>query len=241
MKFKTIFIALSAILIALVSSCSQQSGVKDLSNAYDSVSYIIGTSFAGQIAADANIDTIINSDALVQGVLDILNENEDLLVSQEEGQQFIGQFFQKLKAKQMEDQMSQAEQQFGKNKEIGRKFLEANGAKKGVITTASGLQYKILKNTNGPKPQINSKVKVHYHGTLIDGTVFDSSVERGEPVEFQLTQVIKGWTEALLLMPLGSKFKLFIPEDLAYGANPPSGKIEPFMTLIFEVELLEIN
>ncbi|MBQ2291007.1 MAG: FKBP-type peptidyl-prolyl cis-trans isomerase [Paludibacteraceae bacterium] len=130
--------------------------------------------------------------------------------------------------------------QYGDSKKEGEDFLAENTKKEGVITTESGLQYEVIKMGDGKKPTANDNVKVHYHGTLIDGTVFDSSVERGEPIVFGLNQVISGWTEALQLMPVGSKFKLYIPSDLAYGAQQ-AGQIPPYSTLIFEVELLGIE
>jgi len=118
-------------------------------------------------------------------------------------------------------------------------FLENNKKNKNVITTASGLQYEVLREGTGTKPKATDKVKVHYHGTLIDGTVFDSSVERGQPIEFALNQVIPGWTEGVQLMPVGSKFRFFIPPALGYGGQA-AGKIKPNSILIFEVELLDI-
>ena len=119
--------------------------------------------------------------------------------------------------------------------------METNKSAAGVKTTASGLQYVVIKEGTGAAPVATSRVKVHYHGTLTDGTVFDSSVDRGEPTEFGVNQVIKGWTEGLQLMKAGSKFKFFIPQDLAYGAFPqPGGPIKPFAPLVFEVELLEV-
>ncbi len=143
----------------------------------------------------------------------------------------------------MEQQKKQAEQDklaAAPRIEEGKKFLEENGKRPEVTTLPSGLEYEILKEGNGPKPTINDKVKVHYHGTLIDGTVFDSSVDRGEPIEFPLSQVIKGWTEGLQLMPVGSKWRLYIPYNLAYGEQSPSPKIPAYSTLIFDVELLDI-
>ena len=124
------------------------------------------------------------------------------------------------------------------NLAAGQKFLAENGKRPGVTTTASGLQYEVLTPGTGPKPKPNQTVKVHYHGTLIDGTVFDSSVQRGEPIEFPVTGVIPGWVEALQLMPVGSKWKLFIPQNLAYGPRA-TGKIPAGSALVFEVELLE--
>ena len=129
---------------------------------------------------------------------------------------------------------------YGNSKEEGEKFLAENALREGVITTPSGLQYEVLKMGKGKKPKATDKVKVHYHGTLTNGTVFDSSVDRNEPITFGLTQVIAGWTEALQLMPVGSKFKLYIPQQLGYGSQQ-AGSIPPYSTLIFEVELLGIE
>ena len=129
---------------------------------------------------------------------------------------------------------------YGDTKERGEKFLEENKLREGVITTESGLQYEVLKMGKGKKPSATDKVKVHYHGTLIDGTVFDSSVDRGEPITFGLNQVIRGWTEGVQLMPVGSKFKFYIPQELGYGERA-AGEIPPYSTLIFEVELLDIE
>ena len=129
---------------------------------------------------------------------------------------------------------------FADNKEAGMAFLEANKAVAGVQVTESGLQYKVTKMGKGKKPSATDKVKVHYHGTLIDGTVFDSSVQRGEPIVFPLNQVIPGWTEGLQLMPVGSKFTFYIPQELAYGSHE-TGAIKPFSALVFEVELLGIE
>lgn len=129
---------------------------------------------------------------------------------------------------------------YGTVKEDGEKFLAENALKEGIITTESGLQYEVIKMGKGKKPSATDRVKVHYHGTLIDGTVFDSSVERGEPITFGLNQVIKGWTEGVQLMPIGSKFKFYIPQELGYGSQN-AGSIPPYSTLIFEVELLGIE
>lgn len=133
------------------------------------------------------------------------------------------------------------EKKFAAFKEEGEAFLNENKSKAGVQTTASGLQYEVIEAGSGAKPSVQSQVKVHYHGTLIDGTIFDSSVQRGEPATFGVNQVIPGWTEALQLMPAGSKYRLYIPQNLGYGAHPhPGGAIKPFMALIFDVELLEV-
>jgi FKBP-type peptidyl-prolyl cis-trans isomerase len=133
------------------------------------------------------------------------------------------------------------ESKFGAVKEEGEAFLAENATKEGIITTPTGLQYEVVTEGEGKKPAATDNVKVHYHGTLIDGTVFDSSVQRGEPATFGVHQVIPGWTEALQLMPAGSKYRLYIPQNLAYGATPhPGGAIKPYMTLVFDVELLEV-
>lgn len=123
----------------------------------------------------------------------------------------------------------------------GEKFLAENKTKEGVMTTASGLQYKVIQEGTGPKPKLNHKVKVHYHGTLTDSTVFDSSIDRGQPEEFRVDQVIPGWSEALQMMSVGSKYMLYIPQELAYGEQGAGGAISPFSTIIFEVELLSID
>ena len=143
--------------------------------------------------------------------------------------------------KNQERQAAESAKQFFPNKEAGEKFLAENKKKDSVITTASGLQYKIIKKGDGPKPLATDKVKTHYHGTLIDGSVFDSSVQRGEPITFPVNGVIPGWIEALQLMPVGSKWKLFIPQELAYGIRGGGQTIKPYSALIFEVELIAIE
>lgn len=150
-----------------------------------------------------------------------------------EAQTYLQTTMQRLQAQKLE-------KQYGMNKLKNEQFLAENGKKPGVVTTASGLQYEVIKKGTGALPTDTSRVKVHYHGTLIDGTVFDSSVDRKEPAVFTLNQVIKGWTEALKLMPVGSKYKIYVPQQLGYGAQD-NGQIKPFSTLIFEVELLSIE
>ena len=132
------------------------------------------------------------------------------------------------------------ESRYGENKAAGEAFLAENAKKEGVVTTESGLQYKVMKEGKGEVPTATSTVKVNYKGTLIDGTEFDSSYKRNEPTTFRANQVIKGWTEALTMMPVGSKWELYIPQELAYGARETGGSIKPFSALIFEVELLEV-
>ena len=155
------------------------------------------------------------------------------IISVDAAQKYVQENMEKIKDKNLE-------QQYGANKEAGIKFLAENKTKEGVVTTASGLQYKIITKGTGEIPTADSKVKVHYKGTLLDGTEFDSSYKRNEPATFGAGQVIKGWTEALTLMPVGSKWELYIPYDLAYCSRD-AGPIKPFSTLIFEVELLGIE
>lgn len=155
------------------------------------------------------------------------------VMTMEEADKYTRTAMEAVKAKALE-------KTYASNKEAGVKFLEENKAKEGVITTPSGLQYKIITKGTGAVPADSSKVKVNYKGTLIDGTEFDSSYKRKEPAEFYANQVIKGWTEALTMMPVGSKWELYIPQELAYGASDRNPQIKPFSTLVFEVELLDI-
>jgi FKBP-type peptidyl-prolyl cis-trans isomerase FklB len=161
--------------------------------------------------------------------------NKDTLpISQFTIQTYLSSYFTEFQQQQLKNQYKDY---IAENKA----FLEANSKKDSVLTLPSGLQYKVIREGKGSKPTMNDKIKVHYTGTLIDGTVFDSSYKRNEPAEFNVGQVIPGWTEAMQLMPVGSKWKVFIPENLAYGSQSPQGSvIKPFSTLIFEVELLEI-
>ena len=156
------------------------------------------------------------------------------VMTMEAAQEYTRTAMETIKAKAMEEK-------YADNKAAGEKFLAENKAKEGVVTTPSGLQYKIITKGNGAVPADSSKVKVNYKGTLIDGTEFDSSYKRNEPATFRANQVIKGWTEALTMMPVGSKWELYIPYDLAYGSRETGSQIKPFSTLIFEVELLGIE
>ena len=174
----------------------------------------------------------VDIDIIKQGLINGL-KGSTVQMKPEEAQMYLQTTMQKIQEQKME-------RQFGANKTAGEKFLATNKSKAGVITTASGLQYEVIKKGNGPLPTDTSRVKVHYHGTLIDGTTFDSSIDRGEPAVFGVNQVIKGWTEALKLMPVGSKYKLYIPQELAYGGQD-QGAIKPFSALIFDVELLSIE
>ncbi len=191
------------------------------------VSYGIALNIGSNIARQGGLE--VDNDAFLAGLQDGL-KGADPRVSEADLQAAFAAIQQKAEAAAAKG--SEA------NIAAGEKFLAENGKRAGVTTTASGLQYEVLKAGTGPKPTAQQTVKVHYHGTLIDGTVFDSSVQRGEPIEFPVTGVIPGWVEALQLMPVGSKWKLFIPQNLAYGPRA-TGKIPAGSALIFEVELLE--
>jgi FKBP-type peptidyl-prolyl cis-trans isomerase FklB len=201
-------------------------------NEIDSVSYLLGVAIATNISNDIKEG---NTELILKGMRDKLTGNTELI--SDPTNQVLNSFFQKKQheKKQQEEQLGQLA------KSEGVKFLQENKKNKKVKVTPSGLQYEILKEGKGEKPTETSQVKVHYHGTTIDGKVFDSSVDRGEPIVFGLNQVIKGWTEGVQLMPIGSKFKFYIPQELAYGENSPSPAIKPYSTLIFEVELLGIE
>ena len=193
----------------------------------DTLSYSVGVLIA-QSLKQQGLDKV-DASSLADGVKDAI-ENGTLKVSLDEANQVVNAY------------MTEAQKsQYAAIIEEGKKFLAENAKKDGVITLPSGMQYKILKEGTGPKPGPTDKVTTHYHGTLIDGTVFDSSVERGEPASFPVNGVIKGWQEALQLMPVGSKWRLFVPSNLAYGERGAGGAIKPYATLIFDVELLSID
>ncbi len=200
----------------------------------DSISYSLGVLVA-QNLKQQGLDSI-DAASLAKGVEDVL-KNNPLKIDVNTANQLIQNHMQ---SKQAEMQAKQAKK-FEKNIGEGKQFLETNSKRAGVTTLPSGLQYEVMTAGTGPKPTAEQQVTVHYHGMLLDGTVFDSSVDRGEPATFGVTQVIQGWVEALQLMPQGSKWKLFIPYDLAYGDRGAGGAIGPYSTLIFEVELLEIK
>ena len=194
----------------------------------EKVSYAVGMSIGESLKAQ-NLEDIDTKKLSL--AMDTIFKNQDPLFTPEEANSIIQAYLDTKK-----------HAAYGSLKLEGEKFLKNNKSNKDIQTTESGLQYEIIKSGNGVKPAKTDTVSVHYHGTLIDGTVFDSSVERGTPASFGVHQVIPGWTEALQLMDIGSKYRLFIPQELAYGANPhPGGPIQPFSALIFEVELLEIN
>lgn len=230
-----------AIVGVSIASCGQKTASKaDLKTEIDSVSYAIGMDVGRNVVMSFED---INNDLFIAGYLNTL-DSAAVLIDETEAQTLVREYFQKNREKIMKKQQEIAQKKLEEDNAEGKlaseTFLEENKTKEGVQTTASGLQYIVLEEGEGKQPTATSQVKVHYHGTLIDGTVFDSSVDRGEPTTFGVGQVIKGWTEGLQLMKEGAKYKFFIPQDLAYGANPRGGTIKPFDALIFEVELIEV-
>lgn len=199
-----------------------------LQNEVDKASYALGLNIAGSLKNEGI--SVINAEAFAKGLNDLLTDAE-LEIPITEAGQIVQTFLSAAQAKKYE-----------KNITAAQEFLAENAKKDGVTVLPSGLQYEVMTEGSGEKPAETATVTTHYHGTLIDGTIFDSSVDRGQPASFPVNGVIKGWIEALQLMAVGSKWKLFIPADLAYGANPqPGGPIEPHMALVFEVELISID
>lgn len=193
----------------------------------EKLSYSLGVNIASSLKQQGveKVDGLI----LGKAINDVFS-NSELKMNDQEAGAFLNEHFGKMQAKQHEGAIS-----------AGKEFLAANSKNEGVITLDSGLQYHVLNEGEGQKPTLESTVTTHYHGTTVDGQVFDSSVERGTPASFPVNGVIAGWTEALQLMPLGSKWRLFVPSDLAYGERGAGPKIGPHATLIFDVELLEIK
>ena len=232
MKKMNVLAATAVVALGLgVTSCNEGvSTSATLKTDVDSVAYAIGVNTGAGFKE--NLQTFpgeeLNVDVMIAGFVEGL-KGKDVQIKLEDATQLIQAYFMAAQAKEGE-----------KAKKEGEDFLAKNKAESGVITTESGLQYKVLTEGSGAKPTAEDKVKVHYTGTLLDGTKFDSSVDRGEPAEFGVTQVIKGWTEGLQLMPVGSKYIFWIPSELAYGSQGAGQDIKPNSTLKFEVELLEI-
>ncbi len=222
-------LGLSSVTLATV----EHEAKGELKTSCEELSYAFGTDIGMSLK---HLETEIDLPAFFRGVEDSFNDR-DLLLTQEKIAKLKEEFFKK----QREEQTRKMKELGEKNRKEGEAFLAKNKKKKGVITTESGLQYMVLEKGDGPKPKATDTVSVNYRGTLIDGTEFDSSYKRGKPVTFPVKGVIAGWTEALLLMNVGSKYKLFIPPNLGYGERGPSRLIGPQATLIFEVELLGIE
>lgn len=229
MKKVSVLVAAAVVSGMFFTSCGPKTNVS-LKSDVDSVSYAIGVSTG--LGYKENLKTLpgaeANVDALIAGFVQAI-KGDSTKMNMEEAREYMQKYFVEASAKEA-----------NKTKEEGEKFLADNKTKSGVITTESGLQYQVITEGTGAKPTAEDHVKVHYTGTLLDGTKFDSSIDRGEPAEFPVSQVIKGWTEGLQLMPVGSKYIFWIPSDLAYGDRGASQMIKPNSTLKFEVELLEI-
>ena len=229
MKKVSVLVAAAVVSGMFFTSCGPKTNVS-LKSDVDSVSYAIGVSTG--LGYKENLKTLpgaeANVDALIAGFVQAI-KGDSTKMNMEEAREYMQKYFVEASAKEA-----------NKTKEEGEKFLADNKTKSGVITTESGLQYQVITEGTGAKPTAEDHVKVHYTGTLLDGTKFDSSIDRGEPAEFPVSQVIKGWTEGLQLMPVGSKYIFWIPSDLAYGDRGAGQMIKPNSTLEFEVELLEI-
>lgn len=227
---KKISVSLLIISLLMGGVFAQQNNTKPnaMKNEKDSISYVLGNE-VGNYYRTNEIEIIKEyfMEGLMDGLMNSFKMNE--------------QTKQQVMAKLQIQQQEKANRKIQETKKIGKDFLENNKKNKDVKVTASGLQYKVVKASNGVSPNASDVVKVHYHGTLIDGTVFDSSVERGEPISFALNQVIKGWTEGLQLMKTGEKFIFYISSELGYGDRAAGPKIPGGSTLIFEVELFEVN
>jgi FKBP-type peptidyl-prolyl cis-trans isomerase len=214
---------------ALIVSCTQPMGSKKdvvLNTELDSVSYAIGVDIGNNLKKNYGIDSL-SPDAIAKGFSDVF-AGAQTKIEEADANKFVMNYFNKLRDKKAATNLKAAEE-----------FLKENGTKEGVQTTASGLQYKVLKEGTGPKPTATDMVKVYYKGTLIDGTPFDSTTNEN-PAQFRVNGVIKGWTEALQMMPVGSKWMLYIHPDLGYGSRGQGRTIEPNSALIFEIELVDI-
>lgn len=228
MKIKGLVI-LAVTAAVITTSCNTRSGITSakVQNPEDSLAYSLGiASYFYYMGDSLNINPIL----FAKGMIDA--ENKKNTLDEQAAQGYVMSFMQNRQAEKMK-------KQYGKNIDEGEKFLADNKKREGVKETASGLQYEVITMGTGAKPGPEETVKVHYTGTLMDGTKFDSSLDRNEPAVFGVNQVIKGWQEGIQLMPVGSKFKFYVPYELAYGENG-TGPIPPYSTLIFDVELLDI-
>ena len=265
---KSLFLALISVLLFMGYGCNKVSGTGEVTmkNSVDSVSYALGYMEGNQFKkmmghlpfdtldvkkiANALASSKIKESYVVSRANQFGDLNVEIFKTAFLNEVAYGKsYFDEMTAdiclrtnfeKMNEQKAAEAKKSSAGAVQEGKEFLAENAKREEVTVLESGLQYEVLKQGNGPKPSISSQIKCHYHGTLINGEVFDSSVDRGEPAVLGVGQVIKGWTEALQLMPVGSKWKLYIPSDLAYGDNGAGAKIGPGTTLIFEVELLEI-
>lgn len=224
---------IAAFLSLALLSCSGDRKKAELKTAQDSVSYSIGIDIGLTLQ---NQDITVEPDPFLQGLLDAADTSAERMMTDEQIQKTMMAFQQRV----IEQRQKKMSEQSASAKIEGDAFLAENKSKPGVVTTASGLQYKVVTMGKGKKPKATDNVTVHYSGRLINGTVFDNSYDRGEPVTFPVNGVIAGWTEVLQLMPVGSKWEVYVPSKLGYGDNP-AGPIPPGSTLIFDVELLAIK
>ncbi len=225
---KNFFLGIVVVAICM-ASCSGQSDKVNLKTAIDSASYALGVNIGASYRDASFPGEDLDVDLILKGFKSAFT-NGEMFMTEEETYDFLNSYFEKASLAACES-----------NKVEGETFLKENASKEGVVQTASGLQYRVVKEGNGEKPSATDIVTVHYTGKLLDGTVFDSSVTSGEPVSFPLDQVIPGWSEGVQLMNVGSKYEFWIPYDLAYGTNSVGGVIDPYSTLHFEVELLGIE
>jgi FKBP-type peptidyl-prolyl cis-trans isomerase FklB len=235
MKIKGL-LTMIVITAFMLGSCAQSS-IKNakLKTSQDSLSYAFGTNIYNSLAADSlTLDPLLVAKAMQDG------KDGKAEMTEEKSREIIMKFVSNREAEKAKKQEAVNQVQYKDYIEQNEAYLETNKKKSGVIITESGLQYEVVKMGDGPKPTAQNTVKVDYVGTTIDGTEFDSSIKRKQPAQFPVSGVIPGWTEALQLMPVGSKFNLVIPQSLAYGARGAGEVIKPFSTLIFQVELLEI-
>jgi len=228
---------LIAMTVVFAFSCNNANKEANLKTFNDTLSYSIGKDLGKNFERN-QIDSVINPQLIALGIRDYFNE-DSIVMTEEDVNEFLNSYMMQKREEAEQKRIEDNKIKFKKELEEGKKYLEENANKEGVNITESGLQFKVLKEGNGNKPGATDKVKVHYEGKLIDGTVFDSSYDRGEPAEFVLVQVVKGWSEGLQLMKEGSIYELIIPYELGYG-DRGSGNIKPFSTLIFKVELIEI-
>lgn len=239
MKFNRLFLALPVALTLVNCNDSKMNsgGDAELKTFKDSVSYIIGANTGAQFkqALGDNPDEFFDIDVYEQGVRTALTDSVEM--PQEVMQQVMQKFQMQLREQQQKEQEAKATE----NKEKEEAFLKENAAKDGVQTTESGLQYKVIEDGTGDSPSATDQVEVNYEGKLLDGTVFDSSYDRGEPATFGVNQVIPGWTEGLQLMKEGAKYEFYIPSELAYGQRGSGAKIAPGSTLMFTVELIDVK
>jgi FKBP-type peptidyl-prolyl cis-trans isomerase FklB len=220
-------IILSSLILFLACKTEKPKESASLITELDSVSYSLGVNIGENIKKQFEN---INLDNFEAGIKDVLEKELETKISDNQAQAIINSYFSKKQKKESESMIKE-----------GANYLQENAKREGVTTLPSGLQYEVIKDGTGSIPTLEDNVTTHYHGTLVDGTVFDSSVDRGEPASFPVGGVIKGWTEALQLMSVGSKWKLYVPYDLAYGERGAGAQIGPYSTLIFEVELISIN